>query len=531
MKRKNIPPKVQGEVIQVKISRFIPAKPWRVIRMIARVQDFPRFMANVLQVNVIEKSTHSAITQWHIDVDGLPIQWKEKDVFDYKNFSVRFNSIEGDLEHFQGEWLFQKHREGTEVTIDVTARLGIPIIEKVVADLLQEKLTKNFQMMLDAMEDRFITERYRNIHTGQPTRPTGFVVMGHPYNLNHLIRFFKFFKPDLRTITKEFLLKLFEMTPSYHSYDIPEFRSKTGKKTHGFFVLCPIIPDMIDASPERVFNKVVEGCQIGQRLGAGIVTLGGFTSIAGERFSDKLRSAIKIPLTTGNTYTAAMALEGIRRAAQWMGLEMAKASVTIIGGNGDIGSACARVLAREVKQVTITGRNKDSLRISKEKLKKEGNARVEASTDNNAAVKKADIVIAAASSAQSFVDIKNFRAGSIICDVGYPKNTSYMTAYRNDLFAFSGGFCQLPCNFELGFDIGVPAKDVLYGCFAEAIILSLEDRYENFSEGRGKITAEKIEEIKTMAEKHGFQLSPFYWGDKIMTEKEVSAIRDNVRNR
>lgn len=72
---------------------------------------------------------------------------------------------------------------------------------------------------------------------------------------------------------------------------------------------------------------------------------------------------------------------------------------------------------------------------------------------------------------------------------------------------------------------------MLYGCFAEAIILSLEDRYENFSEGRGKITAEKIEEIKVMGEKHGFRLSPFYWGDRLMTEKEVSAIRDNVRNR
>lgn len=432
------PQKTKSEVIQVKISRFIPAKPWRVIRMIARVQDFPRFMANVLQVEVIEKSRHSAISQWHVDVEGLPIQWKEKDTFDYQNFCVRFKSIEGDLELFEGEWALQKHQDGTEVTVDVTAQLGIPIIEKVVTTLLQEKLTKNFQMMLDAMEDRFITERYRNIHTGQLTRPSGFVVMGHPYNLNHLIRFFKFFKPDLRAVTKEFLLKLFEMTPSYHSYDIPEFRSKTGKKTHGFFVLCPIIPDMIDASPERVFNKVVEGCQIGQRLGAGIVTLGGFTSIAGERFSEKLRSAIKIPLTTGNTYTAAMALEGIRKASQWMGLDLSKSSVVIIGGNGDIGSACARVLVQEVKELIITGRNKDSLKVSKEKLKKMGKARVDASTDNNAAVKKADIVVAAASSSQSFVDIKNFRPGSIICDVGYPKNTSYMTTFRNDLFAFSG---------------------------------------------------------------------------------------------
>lgn len=520
-----------SEIIQLKIQRFIPAKRWRILRMIAQVKDFPRYMPNVRKSEVLEKTNDGAITHWMAEVEDLPIQWTQKDVFDFPNFTVKFHSIKGDLEHFSGCWKLEKHGEGTEVTVEVEARLGIPVIEKVVVDILQEKLTKNFEMMLDGIEERFLSERYRNIGMRGSNKPSGFVVMGHPYNFNHLIRYFKFFKPGLKSVTKEFILKLFELTPSYHSYDIPDFRSNKGKKTHGYFVLCPIIPDMIDASPERVLQKVAEGCRIGERLGAGIATLGGFTSIVGERHSDRLRGMVKIPLTTGNTFTTAMALQGVRKASSLMGIKLEEARVTVIGGKGDIGSACARSLAREVKEVIITAKNKEGLDQAKQGLQKIGRARIGVSLDNNEAVKKADIVIAAASSSQSLVDIRRFKPGAIICDVGYPKNTSYMTASRDDVFAFAGGLCEVPTPFDLGFDIGLPSKTVLYGCFAEAIILSLEERYENFSQGKGQITMEKIEEIKAMGEKHGFTLAPFYWGDRLMTEKDLQVIRRNVRSR
>ncbi|MBI4115345.1 MAG: SRPBCC family protein [Candidatus Omnitrophica bacterium] len=520
-----------SELIQLRIERFIPAKPWRVLRMIAKVEDFPLFMPNVKKTQVIQRSRHGAVTHWFVEVEGLPIQWKERDTFDLANFTIHFELIEGDLEEFKGSWRLQRVGEGTEVTVDVTARLGIPIVEKVVADILQEKLTRNFQLILEGMENRFLTERYRHAPPRSLVKPTGFVVMGHPYNFNHLVRIFRFFKPDLRCVTQDFILKLFELTPSYHSYDIPEFRSATGKSIHGYFVMCPIIPDMIDASPERVFQKVVEGCRIGERLGAGIVALGGFTSIVGERFSEKLRTMIKIPLTTGNTFTAAMAVEGVRKASHLMGIDIGKATVTIIGGTGDIGSACAKVLAREVKGIIITGRNKENLNHWKSKLQKEGRAKIEVSTDNNKSVRRAEIVIACASSSKSLVDIKSFKPGTVICDVAYPKNTSYMTAYRNDIFCFSGGLCAVPSPFDLGFDIGLPTKNILYGCFAEAIMLSLEDKYVDFSRGKGYITPEKIEEIKTIGEKHGFKLAPFYWGDRLVSERDILSIRSNVRDR
>ena len=94
---------------------------------------------------------------------------------------------------------------------------------------------------------------------------------------------------------------------------------------------------------------------------------------------------------------------------------------------------------------------------------------------------------------------------------------------------FSGGLCQVPSPFSLGFDIGLPSPDILYGCFAEAIILSFEERYENYSEGKGALMPEKIEWIQSAGEKHGFQLAPFYWGDEVQTQERVGSIQRQVK--
>jgi len=53
----------------------------------------------------------------------------------------------------------------------------------------------------------------------------------------------------------------------------------------------------------------------------------------------------------------------------------------------------------------------------------------------------------------------------------------------------------------------------------------LEKRYENFSFGRENITPEKIEEIKSLAKKHGFELADFYCGDKLIDKERIEEIK------
>ncbi len=518
-------------VIKVNVHRLLGAKKWKILRLITRVKEFPQYMPNVKQCSTIEKGKKYAITSWNVDVDGIPLQWKERDEFDFEHFTISFKAIEGDLERFDGEWQLKDHPSGgTEVFIQVIAKIGIPLLEKVIGGVIAEKLRKNFDMMLSAIDEKLTTQRYKNIADRRVSDIRGFAVIGHPYNLNHLIRYFKYFKPELKLPSEGFLLKLFEMTPSYRSYDIKNFKSITGKTTNGYFIMCPIIPDMLAIKPEKVVEKVGQACRVAEELGVGIVSLGGFTSIAGEKYGKILTGFANVPLTTGNTLTVAMVLEGVYQACKLMEIDLAKAKVTIIGGAGDIGGSCAKILASKVEEITITGRSEKNLMEAERILGYSGKARIKTSRDNNQAVRNADVLIAAASVSSSIIDFGNFKPGAVICDVGYPKNISYTMCHRDDIFIFSGGLVKLPTEFDLGFDIGLPSNRILYGCFAEAIVLDLEERYENFSWGKGAITADRVALILEMCKKHGFELAPFFWGIRQIGDQAIEKIKKNARS-
>ena len=129
-----------------------------------------------------------------------------------------------------------------------------------------------------------------------------------------------------------------------------------------------------------------------------------------------------------------------------------------------------------------------------------------------------------------FIKVLNILSYILVCLFDFScKNISYVSPTRNDILVFSGGLTEIPAEISLGFEIGLPSTRTLYGCFAEAILLDLEGRYESFSYGKGNITKEKVNEIAQISKKHGFKVSPFYWGDRLMTEKDIRAIRTHVR--
>ncbi len=516
-----------NELIEVSVTKILPARKWKVLRLITHIERFPEFMPNVKSCKIEEKKSRTtSVTSWNVEVDGIPLSWKQVDQIDFENFKVRFKAIEGDLEFFEGTWELQDAEEGkTRVSVQMKARVGIPIVTQTIPQVMCEKIGRNFLMMLEAMNQILVAYRYKNIGDRKVSDLSGFAVIGHPYNFQHLVRYFKFFKPDMKLPSNEFVAGLFDLVPSYKAYDIKNFKSKTGKSVDGCFVMCPIIPDMVEVSPERVVEKVVQACRVAEQYGMGIVVLGGFTSIAGERFPKVLMESVHIPVTTGNALTVALVIDGIEEAARLMGCDLSRSKMTIIGGTGDIGSAVARYFSEKVPEITITSRNEKNLMDTERTLFYYGKAKIKTSRDSAQAVRNADVVLAAASVSNALLGFENFKPGAIICDVGYPKNISYTECNRKDIFIFSGGITALPSEFNLGFDLGLPNPRVLYGCFAEAILLALEDRYENFSWGKGNISRDRVELIRIAAKKHGFELAPFFWGNRLMTPEDIEQIR------
>lgn len=298
----------------------------------------------------------------------------------------------------------------------------------------------------------------------------------------------------------------------------------------GWFVGCPLTSRQMVEMPEAyVVNKIIKAGKVAEKLGAKVVGLGAFTSIVGDA-GITIAQNLKIAVTTGNSYTVATALEGVRQAAKVMGKSMDRTNVVILGATGSIGAACAQILAREVRYLTLVARNEAKLeRIAEQILKSTGLA-VRITANTKATLRAADIVIAVTSAVDSIIEPEDLKPGAIICDVARPRNVSRRVAeMRKDVLVIEGGVVEIPGDVNFGLNFGFPPKTA-YACMAETMILALEKRYEHFTLGRD-LTVKQVETIDQLAKKHGFKLAGFRSFERALTVEEITLIKLNATAR
>jgi fatty aldehyde-generating acyl-ACP reductase len=300
-----------------------------------------------------------------------------------------------------------------------------------------------------------------------------------------------------------------------------EVGSKVGAKARGIYIDSFIPPDRLDPAYLRNNLARVRGAaQCAINAGARIVSLGGFSSILIEGNFDLLPEKHDTVFTTGNTLTVAFIVRGIKKMCALEGRDLRRSTLLIVGATGDVGSGCVRCLARLVKRVQLCARNVERLRGLAAEFESEG-IEVEIAADSDRAGSQqfsaeADLVICAASLASPSLLLGRIAPGAVVCDAGYPKNLA-PSAELPDAKVFFGGLGQITGGMKFTPDFrGIlnrhPFPDVVHGCLLEGMALALERLFEPFSQGRGFITPERVEEMETIAALHGIHLAPLYNG-------------------
>jgi len=301
-----------------------------------------------------------------------------------------------------------------------------------------------------------------------------------------------------------------------------EVRSIDDATARGVYIDSFIPPDRLGATyvHENIARvRAAADCAI--NAGAKIVSLGGFSSILIEGNFDQLSERKGTVFTTGNTLTVSFIVQGVKKMCALEGRNLRRSTLLVIGATGDVGSGCARCLAPLVKRVLLNARNEARLRQLANELQATG-VEVEIATDRETFSAAADLVICAASLASPSLLLGRVASDAIICDAGYPKNLS-PNAQLPDARIFFGGLGQVTGGLSFTPDFhGIlnrhPFPDVVHGCLLEGMALALERRFEPFSRGRGFITPKRVEEIETIAARHGIDLAPLYNADGPMED-------------
>ena len=290
------------------------------------------------------------------------------------------------------------------------------------------------------------------------------------------------------------------------SFDV---QSTTGAKVRFYAIALPFTSNQMkhwldEGDFFRVRHSIDKAIKVARFIGCDVIALGQYTSIVTRN-----ATTLDLPhvgLTTGNSYTIALALEAIERALHDRGLEPASASLAVVGASGNIGQTCAEILAPRFARTVLLGSSKPSaLRRLGELQARIPRASVEA---DPSALRQADVVLAAANAPTPFLGTEVFAEGAVVCDLSVPAAVRpEVRETRPDVLVIGGGIARLPFGEAHGI-IGLPLPPgQVYGCMAETMLLGLEGvRDATFT---GFLPAEHVFRLAAMAKRHGFMLAEY----------------------
>jgi fatty aldehyde-generating acyl-ACP reductase len=303
----------------------------------------------------------------------------------------------------------------------------------------------------------------------------------------------------------------------------------TGKEIEGWFVACPLTPQRsLELPPSVVYKKVIHTGRLAQKLGARLLGLGGFTSVVGDG-GVTIARGLNIPVTTGDSYTVATAVQAIQLAAECMDINLAEATAAVVGASGAIGRVCAQLIGQRVPHLLLIGRRLEALAVVARLIQSQNGTKVRLSTEMHD-LRHADVVLTVTSAIHTVIEPEHLKRGAVVCDVARPRDVSRrVVEERDDVLVIDGGMVAVPGPVDFGFDFGFP-PGMAFACMAETMVLALEGRYESYTLGKD-INLTQVEGIAKLASKHGFSIGGFRCFEQPVTDEQIERIKRNVGKR
>lgn len=341
-----------------------------------------------------------------------------------------------------------------------------------------------------------------------------FAFIVHPRDLSDVSRkvpFARFLPPPLVE------LWLRHQWPVVGSY-ITGLKTKNGKEAKGAMLISPLSTIQMIQNSRLARKRVYQTVKLAEKMGAKIIGLGAFTSIV-TRDGHDLLGKVDVGITTGNSYTAAVAVENVVMAAALTNLSLPHSTAAIVGGAGSIGSACAKLLSHIVAKLILVDHNEEELQKIMQQLQGQSLQLIGTSEIN--IIKQADIIIVATNSPYAVISAEHLKPGVIVNDVAQPKNVSeQLSSQRHDILVIESGIVNTP-GVDCNFDLGLGSTEAL-GCLSETLILTAIGWQGHYS--LGKVDPKQAAEMLQAGRELGFRLAYFRNSLGYITQDDLARV-------
>ncbi|QQG49865.1 MAG: shikimate dehydrogenase [Candidatus Berkelbacteria bacterium] len=298
--------------------------------------------------------------------------------------------------------------------------------------------------------------------------------------------------------------------------------SPTGAVTQGVFVGVPMSTRMLQKLPlEFSYKRILKAIEIAAQEGAEVVGLGAHTACIGDG-GITLNARSRVPVTSGNSYTVATAIEAGMDAVGrlYPNLDLRFEGVlAVVGATGAIGKTCAQMLKDRFAVTYLIGRDLDRTQAAAESI----GLPLSTATTDVGIIRKAHLVISVTSSDTDVIKSEHLSPGTVVVDVARPRDVSFrVQKERQDVLVIEGGVVRVPGKPSFGLNFGFPPYDA-YACMSETMVLALEGRCEAFTCGKD-VSPEQVEEISRLATRQGFGLSGYRSFERRVEDEDVERI-------
>jgi predicted amino acid dehydrogenase len=299
---------------------------------------------------------------------------------------------------------------------------------------------------------------------------------------------------------------------------IEGIRLPDGRRMRVLLIGGPMLPDQFAAHPDTALRMAVQGARLAHELGAEAVGLGAFWSTVGGKGEEVQRAVPEIAVTNGGAYTAASvraAVPGLLERFAASGGSLRRATAAVVGANGVVAFGVARMIAPEVHELILVGRDAERLRRSAATLRRKYPDTPIVATTDLAAVAGADLVFTATSDPAPVLRPEHVRPGAWIFDLGRPSDVHPSVREVPGVQIVPGGVVRPPGEMRSRIDIRF-GEGYVPACMAETMIMTAAHAFDRRSLGPSTRTADIAFYLRE-GERLGFEIVT---GDERVAELE-----------
>jgi len=312
------------------------------------------------------------------------------------------------------------------------------------------------------------------------------------------------------------------------AYPLIEATSVTRESCLGKIFPVPLSQEQMIRDQMQAVESIKETCDKAEDWGAEVIGLGGVSAIVGSR-GEEIDHYSSAAITTGFSYTIYSSILILEKAASELGINIEKEVVVIVEFPGSIASALAEIMAQKGCNLLLSGRiHSRPVQALARKLRETYGVKVELKSSIKESFKAGRIILSATSSGK-IIEQAWLLPGSIVIDVGLPKDVIGVKPTRSDVLILDGGYVTLPWRIPFIYRLissffGIGGNNV-FACLAETMIMAFEDKKESVSVGRN-LSIEVIKDIGYLGKKHGFSINNFRSFGRILKRETLDRTRE-----